>query len=142
MQLDKKDTAILALLKQNARITVAEIARNVHLARTTVQERITRLQTKGVIKGYTTILDNIFDDINTLTTLVTISVDTKKFDSIISQLHRIPEIKRCAAISGSADIFIEINVPNVNKLEQLLALLGAIEGINQTQSNIVLNSYF
>jgi len=142
MQLDKKDTAILALLKQNARITVAEIARNVHLARTTVQERITRLQTKGVIKGYTTILDNTFDDINTLTTLVTISVDTKKFDSIISQLHRIPEIKRCAAISGGADIFIEINVPNVNKLEQLLALLGAIEGINQTQSNIVLNSYF
>ena len=142
MKLDEKDRKILALLTQDARIPIAELARNVHLARTTVQERIARLQDKNIIKGYTTIVSHSSDEPDRLTVLVRLNVETKEFDDVVSQLQQLPDVTRCAAISGSADLFLELNVSNVTKLEQLLALLGSIKGVNQTDSNIVLNSYF
>lgn len=142
MKLDEKDQKILTLLTLNARIPIAELARKVHLARTTVQERISRLQEKNIIKGYTTIVSHLSEDPNYLTVLARLNVDTKEFDNVVSQLQLLPEVKHCAAINGSADMFLELRVSNVIQLEQLLALLGAIKGVKQTDTNIVLNSYF
>jgi DNA-binding Lrp family transcriptional regulator len=142
MKLDEKDQKILTLLTENARIPIAELARRVHLARTTVQERISRLQDKGIIKGYTTITSSSDEGTSGLNVLVRLSIDTKEFDNVLSALQLLPEVKRCAAINGNSDMFLELRVDNVLKLEKFLALLGALNGVNQTKTNIVLNSYF
>src|SRR5262245_33896464 len=55
--LDAKDRAILALLQADARIAHAEVARQVGLTQPAVYERIRRLEQRGVIRGYHTILD-------------------------------------------------------------------------------------
>jgi DNA-binding Lrp family transcriptional regulator len=55
--LDAMDIAILRLLQQNARITIKEISDKVHLSTTPVHERIRRLEERGVIKQYVTLLD-------------------------------------------------------------------------------------
>ena len=52
--LDSKDLSILALLQQNARMTVKEIAEKIHLSTTPVHERIKRMEASGVIKQYAT----------------------------------------------------------------------------------------
>ena len=56
--LDKKDKAILALLQQNARITVKEISDKVHLSTTPVHERIKRMEAEGIIKQYAALVDH------------------------------------------------------------------------------------
>ena len=56
--LDSKDLAILALLQQNARITVKEISDQMHLSTTPVHERIKRMEATGVIRQYATLLDH------------------------------------------------------------------------------------
>src|SRR5436853_1349492 len=56
--LDTKDIAILALLQQNARMTVKEIAASIHLSTTPVHERIKRMEATGVIKQYATLVDH------------------------------------------------------------------------------------
>lgn len=142
MKLDNKDQKILALLTHNARMPIAELARQVHLARTTVQERISRLQDKGIIKGYTAIINHHSDDPAALSVIATLSVDTKAFDHVVATLQQIPQVTRCVAISGESDLFLELCVANVGKLEELLAYFGTIDGIHQTDTNIVLNSYF
>ncbi len=53
MQTDEIDQNLLTLLRENARRPVADLARRLGLARTTVQARIERLETSGVISGYT-----------------------------------------------------------------------------------------
>ena len=141
MKLDEKDKKILQLLKRNARLPIAEIAREVHLARTTVQERIARLQQKNIIKGYTTIVSNAADEPHALQVLVRLKVDTKCFDKIVTQLHAFSEVTRCAAISGSADLLVELSVANVEALEQCLAKIGTLSGITETDSNIILNTF-
>lgn len=142
MKLDDKDKIILSLLKQNARIPVSEIARKIHLARTTVQERIARLQIKNVIKGYTVIVSDEHGSRGGLDVVVKLNVDSNAFDNVVSELRKIPSIKRCAAINGSADLFIEISVAKIEQLEQILARIGAIRGVLRTDSNIILNAYF
>ena len=57
ISLDEKDLAILRLLQDNARITVKEIADQIHLSTTPVHERIKRLESNGVIKQYATLID-------------------------------------------------------------------------------------
>ena len=57
ISLDEKDLAILRLLQDNARITVKEIADQIHLSTTPVHERIKRLEANGVIKQYATLID-------------------------------------------------------------------------------------
>lgn len=141
MNLDKKDKEILELLIKNARISVAEISRQVHLARTTVQERIARLESKKIIKGYTTIVSQL-DESSYLTAMVGLSVETKAFDDLVTTLQTIPEVTRCLATSGAYDLCLEVYVSNINKLESVLAMLGTLKGVNKTDSNIVLNSYF
>src|SRR5215475_2891792 len=56
--LDEKDRAILRLLQDNAKITVREIAAQVHLSTTPVHERIRRMEETGVIRQYATLLDH------------------------------------------------------------------------------------
>ena len=56
--LDAKDLSILALLQQNARMTVKEIADKIHLSTTPVHERIKRLEASNVIKQYATLVDH------------------------------------------------------------------------------------
>src|SRR5260221_2651863 len=58
VDLDEKDRAILRLLQDNAKITVREIAAQVHLSTTPVHERIRRLEETGVIRQYATLLDH------------------------------------------------------------------------------------
>ena len=53
MQPDEIDQKLMALLRENARRPVAGLARQLGLARTTVQARIDRLETTGMITGYT-----------------------------------------------------------------------------------------
>lgn len=142
MKLDAKDKQIIALLKEDARTSITELARKVHLARTTVQERVNRLNDKKIIKSYTVITADLEAQENYLSALVELQVDTKAFDSIILAIEAMPSVKRCAAVTGNADIFIELCVANVTVLDQVLATLGALQGVYQTRSNILMNSYF
>ncbi|MCG7532309.1 Lrp/AsnC family transcriptional regulator [Psychrobium sp. MM17-31] len=140
MKLDAKDQRIIELLSDNARMPVSEIARQVHLSRTTVTERINRLQDKGVITGYKAIVNR--HSIEAISVIGTLTVDTKAFDDVVAQLEDIPEVTRCAAINGQGDLFIELSVANVAKLDAILAHFGTIDGISNTDTNIVLNSFF
>src|SRR3954469_6040457 len=57
VSLDSKDLEILRLLQDNARITVKEVSEKIHLSTTPVHERIKRMEERGVIKQYATLLD-------------------------------------------------------------------------------------
>ena len=58
LSIDAKDLSILALLQQNARITVKEISEKIHLSTTPVHERIKRMENDGIIKQYVTLVDH------------------------------------------------------------------------------------
>ena len=126
--LDLTDLAILRLLQQNARMTVKEIAEQVHLSTTPVHERIRRMEQGGIIKRYTALVDPVRVK-KGLMVIVYVSLRTHSKTAgskFIKHIHELPEVIECYNISGEFDFMLKVVAENmdayydfhVNKLSQ------------------------
>ena len=91
---DTIDRQLLALLEENARMSTADIAREIHLARSTVHERIGRLERDGVIIGYSAIVVRAQDD-EVTRALAAVATDQQHVKTIVTTLKKFPEIRSC-----------------------------------------------
>src|ERR1700743_2496339 len=114
--LDEKDKAILRLLQENAKITVREIATQVHLSTTPVHERIRRLEETGVIRQYATLLDHSKVKKGLLAICyVSLKEHNKKSGAkFIQTIHELPEVLDCYIISGEFDFLLRVAVENMD----------------------------
>ncbi|TAF48787.1 MAG: Lrp/AsnC family transcriptional regulator [Sphingobacteriia bacterium] len=126
--LDTKDLAILKCLQQNARMTVKEIAEQVHLSTTPVHERIKRLEETGVIKQYATLLDptKVRKGLMVICYVSLKQHDKKAGGKFIQRMHELQEVIECYNISGEFDFMLKVVAESmeayydfhVNKLSQ------------------------
>jgi DNA-binding Lrp family transcriptional regulator len=101
-QLDDIDRQLLSILQLNAREPVAEIARRLGVARTTVVARIERLEQTGIIGGYTLKLGRDVVDAS-LQAYVGVTVQPRAGRDVIRRFGRIPEVHQLCAVSGEYD---------------------------------------
>ena len=116
---DETDQALLALLRANARASTADLARRLQLSRSTVKDRISRLECSGVIRGYSVKLADPFDR-DQITAHVMIDVDPKQSVQIVRQLGKINAIKALHAVNGIHDLLAIATTPSTQALDQAL----------------------
>jgi DNA-binding Lrp family transcriptional regulator len=135
------DTSLIALLKANAREPTASLARKLGLARSTVQERIARLERDGVIRGYTVRLS---DDAGArrLSAVVMITADPKQADRVAAELKRMPEVRSLSAVSGAYDMVAAVEADTPAKMDASLDRIGRAPGVARTVSSIILSEKF
>lgn len=138
---DTIDQNLLALLRANAREPVAVLARKLNLARSTVQERIERLERRGIIAGYT-IRQGVSHADRQILAHVMISVDPKMAASVTSDLKKMPEVRTLAAISGTYDLMAELEAETTARIDAVLDAIGHLKGVQKTMSSIVLSVKF
>ncbi|MEE6186918.1 Leucine-responsive regulatory protein [Mycovorax composti] len=139
--LDDKDWAILKLLQHNARITVREIADQIHLSTTPVHDRIRRLEQQGIIAQYTALLNAAKLGKKLMVIChVSLRVHSKIAGSkFIKAIMDMPEILECYSISGEFDFLLKVLTTDmesyydfhVNKLSQ-------IDNVGHVQSTFVM----
>jgi Lrp/AsnC family transcriptional regulator, leucine-responsive regulatory protein len=139
--LDAKDIAILALLQQNARITVKEIADKIHLSTTPVHERIKRMETNGVIKQYATLVDPA----KVKKGLIAICYVSLKEHSktagtkFIKAINTMQEVLECYTISGEFDFMLKVVTEDMNAYHDFhVNKLSSIENMGHVQSVFVM----
>jgi Lrp/AsnC family leucine-responsive transcriptional regulator len=139
--LDETDIKILQLLQHDAKITVRDIAQQIHLSASPVHNRIKRLEEAGVIKGYTTIIDfSIFK--NTL--MVICYVSLKEHNKIsggkfIESIMNMPQVVECYNISGAFDFMLKVVCENMEDYYNFhVNELSQIENVGQVQSTFVM----
>jgi len=138
---DKIDRQLLALLQANARESTTALASKLGVARTTVQERILRLETNGTICGYSAILSR--DPFEGYTqSILFISVSPKNLKSVLARLSLFPEIKLCQLMSGDYDLCCRIAVPQVEDLGAILQEVAEISGVERVKSWVVMSTQF
>lgn len=138
---DQTDRRLLALLQANARESVATLARKLGVARTTIQERISRLQRNGTIRGYSIILGrDPFDQYADAIALV--STSHKKQRSVVDMLRDFPEIKSCQSLAGDYDLLCRIRVIHLEDMLPVLEALAEVPGVEGVKSTIILSTYF
>jgi DNA-binding Lrp family transcriptional regulator len=135
------DAQLIALLRSNAREPTASLARKLGLARSTVQERIARLEREGTIKGYTVKLSEEPES-RRLRAVVMISVDPKQAERVGAELKRIAEIRSLSTVSGSYDLFAAVEAETPVRMDAALDRIGRASGVARTISSIILSEKF
>jgi len=139
--LDAGDRKLLALLKEDARLSTAALARALGVARTTVVERLKRLQRNGVVAGYTVRLHPRVQG-RMLRVHVLLRVDAKRGEAVVKALREIPQVRAVYAISGAFDSLAFVEGESTEEIDQVLDAIGALPGVVSTQSSLVLSTKF
>jgi len=132
---------LLALLRRNARESTASLARKLGVARTTIAERIRRLERDGVINGYTVRVTDAFAR-RRITAHVLITVNAKLSERVVRELEASPHVRAIYALSGVFDYEVTVDAGSTEEIDGILDAIGRIEGIERTQTSIVLSVKF
>jgi DNA-binding Lrp family transcriptional regulator len=139
MTVSDKDRALLALLSENARMPVTELARKLGLSRTTVQARIERLEADGVIAGYGLRLSDAYRS-GLVRAHVLITIAPKSLPAVTAALAAISEVTTLHSVSGTFDLIAILAAPSIADLDSLIDRIGAIDGVERTLSSIILST--
>lgn len=141
MILDDVDKQLLEALRLNSRAPIADLARHLSMSRSTVKDRIGRLEHRGVIKGYTVVLgEDVIKGRVSAHVMVRISSDVS--GHIIRHLKGIPEVSKAYAISGTYDLIVMVDAESTGELDRVLDDVRAIDGIHETLTSVVLSTKF
>ena len=144
--LDKIDRQILALLRENARMSNLELAESVNLSPTPCARRVKQLEDSGVITGYSLTTDPRKLGYQ-LSVYIAISMDkhtAERFSNFEKKLREFPEVVSCSIVTGrSEDYLIKALVKDMAHYEEfLLHRLNRIEGIAQVHTSFELREVF
>ncbi len=135
------DEQLLALLSANSRESVTVLAQKLGVSRSTVQERMRRLEKQRVIQGYT--IRYTADYLSTrVVAHVLIDTDQKQTAQLNRQIEKMVAVKALYSISGEYDIFAVVQEETTAALDRQLDKLAALAGVRRTLTSVVLSKKF
>lgn len=139
--LDENDRRLLSLLQTNSREPTSSLARKLGISRSTVQSRLSRLEQRGVIGGYTVRLDEDYAAAR-VRAHVLIMATPKLTPRISAELNKMPAVTSLYSISGTYDMIAIISTDNTSQMDRVIDDIGRIQGIERTTTSIILSTKF
>ena len=139
-ELDHFDHKIIRALTDNARISITELSSIVNLSRNAVSYRIKKLETIGVIKGYTTILNNeLDDDKSVVASIMVYRKNRMRNNEVIEYANKVPEVKSCYIVSGEHDVFLLLKAPSQKRINEIWQDISNLTSVEDTNTVFVLS---
>lgn len=138
--MDTLDQQLIALLRVDARASVATLAHKLGVSRGTVTNRLRRLEDEGVIVGYTVRLRPDSHPAH-ITAWTSITVEGNQTRKVISMLLGEPGVAAIHDTNGRWDLLAELRCANLKELGDVLERLRLIKGIGATETSIHLQTY-
>ena len=138
---DAIDRAILELLQENCKQSLAAIGEKVGLSAPSVVERIHKLEEAGVIVGYTALLDAraLGRDV---TAFIGLSTDRPRVIAALeTQVSAIGDVLECHHVTGVHTLMIKVKTRNTRSLEKLIERIRALDGVARTETMVVLSTH-
>jgi DNA-binding Lrp family transcriptional regulator len=140
MHVDDTDRLLIGLLRNNARASVASLAKTLGVARGTVQNRMARLAASGTIVGYTVRLKPDIG-VERIRAFMTVAVEGNQVDGVIKALRGEPAVAALHSTNGRWDIVAELRADSLEEFDRVLARVRLIEGISQTETSLLLSTF-
>lgn len=138
-KLDARDEQIVALLRANARLPLATLAKKIHLSRSATQERLARLQSSGVITGYTVQLGA---DAASRAWLMLRYKPGTQCAALAPQMQKLREVRVCHSLAGAVDMLLLIEAESAEALTAVRQKIAAIDGIAEVTTAPVMKVHF
>jgi len=139
MSIDDLDARLIAALAATPRAGIMELARQLRVARGTVQSRLDKLQTRGVISGFDPDLDLTALGYEVLA-FVTLDIAQGRLADVISHLEAVPEVIEAHTMSGPGDLHCRVVARTNQHLQEVLNRILEVTGIERTATHIALTS--
>lgn len=139
--MDNIDKKILNILQDNAKITNREIGEKLYLSRTPIHDRIRKMERKGIIRKYITLLNpKKIDKGLTVLCFVSLKQHSPEFTSSFKEeIDKNSKVMECYHIAGNHDFFLKVMVKDVDEYYKFASTeLAIIDNISQIQSSFVL----
>ncbi|MFY0680390.1 MAG: Lrp/AsnC family transcriptional regulator [Thalassovita sp.] len=138
---DDLDRRIIRELQRNARESTSNIAARLNVARSTVHERIARMEKTGVISGYSVVLSKN-PSAETVQVMVFLEVKQQDTRKILHRIAQYAEVRVCLSINGEFDLFLSIEAPRIEDLDTIIDEIGELPGVLRTKSFVVFGRRF
>ena len=139
--IDSIDVKILSLLQKNARISNAEIARQLNMAPSGILERIRKLKERGIIEGYITHLNPKVLNMDLLAYVFIKTNEKREKWDVAEMVAEIPEVLEIHDIAGEDCYLVKLRTKSTDALYELLRTkFGSIPSIASTRTTIVLRT--
>ena len=139
--LDAADLRILRILQQNGRITNQELARQAGLSPASCFDRVKRLRERGIILGYTALLDP-HQLGSALMIFVEVLLDRTTddvFSAFAEHVRKVPQVLECHMVAGGFDYLLKVRVADMTAYRAFLGnILAAMPGVRETRTYAVL----
>lgn len=138
--MDKIDMKILKCLKKNARLTASSISDEINLSVSAVIERIRKLESTGLIKGYTIDIDQKKLG-NNIVALMEVSLKHPDYyDKFVDIVRNNTHISSCYYQTGEFDFVLRIVTDSTEGLEAVYKEIKGYEGVSTTETHFVLKT--
>ncbi len=138
--MDDTDRQLLALLRDDARASVASLAKVLRISRGTVQNRLHKLQTNGTIVGYTVRLRPLAEA-HQIRALMTVEVVGTRTDQVLAALRGDPAVSALHTTNGRWDIVAELKADSLAAFDRVLSRIRLLDGIANTETSLLLSTH-
>lgn len=137
--MDDTDRQLISLLRDNARVSVASLAKVLRVSRGTVQNRLDKLEADGTIVGYTARL-RPQAEAHQIRALMTVAVEGNRIDHVLSALRGDPAVSALHTTNGRWDIVAELRADSLEAFDRVLGRIRLLEGIANTETSLLLST--
>ena len=140
IKMNDTDSQILGLLRDNARMSITDLANKIRVSRATVQKRIEYMEMNGIIMGYT-IRIKPSANINTIRAWMNIMVEGTQTRAVVKALRLDSAVQTLHTTNGKWDLLVELESDSLESFDKILERIRNISGIYNTETSILLTTY-
>jgi Lrp/AsnC family transcriptional regulator, leucine-responsive regulatory protein len=138
--LDPRDIRLIEMLRANGRTPLVALARELGLSRSATQERLHRLETHGVIRGYTALV--AWPDEVAIDVWFTIRLDAGvKCAQVAPHVLAMTEVRLCHGLAGDIDVLIRATARDAAEASALRERLASLVGVKSVVTHVVLAAH-
>jgi len=137
VNLDEIDERLLTLLRDDARQTIAQLAKELGISRGQIYSRLARLEEENVVAGYTVRLGNAFaaSRVRAHMMIKTLPRFHREVEQALASFALVQAIH---AISGEYDIIAMLEAEDGAQLNELIDEIGLLDGVERTTTSVIL----
>jgi Lrp/AsnC family leucine-responsive transcriptional regulator len=135
--MEQLDQRILALLTRDGRMSYTDIGKETGLSTSAAQQRVRRLEQRGVIKGYRAVLEPAELGLQVTAFVAIKPFDPSAADDAPERLSHLDEIVSCYSVAGDPSYLLKVQVQSMTDLESLLARIRADAGVSTHTTTVL-----